>query len=228
MEETTLENKCEYCGKVFKKQQTLFVHVCEQKRRALAKHDKHVVIGYTAFTQFYKYQFSSTQKTYDEFCKSKYYNGFVKFGSFVNNVKPLYPDNFITYVINSGIKIDDWCKDELYDKYVVELIKTENVDTALTRSIKYMIEWGDKNNQEWNQYFSLVSLPRATYDIKDGKISPWIILNSQSGKELVKKFNDEQLNSISLVIDPLYWVNKFKRYPSDVTFAKQLIKESNI
>ena len=36
------------------------------------------------------------QKTYEEFCASPYYNAFVKFGSFVNNVKSLYPKNMLT------------------------------------------------------------------------------------------------------------------------------------
>lgn len=211
------------------KEGTLMVHICEQKRRALAKSEKHVVVGYDAFNKFFKMsQNAKGDKTYEEFCKSPYYNAFVKFGSFVANVNPLYPDQFIHFVITSGVKLDHWCRDELYDKYVVDLIRKERVETALERSINHMIEWGEANNAAWNHYFHYVSLSRATYDIKDGKISPWVILNSKSGKEMLRKFDDSQLNAISSIIDPPFWVSKFKKLTADVELAKQVVKESNL
>ena len=220
---------CQYCNHGYSRESTLMTHVCEQKRRALAQHEKHVVLGFDTFKKFYKLtQNMKHEKTYQEFCKSQYYNAFVKFGSFVSNVNPLYPDNFIDYVIKSGVKLDHWCRDELYDKYVVDLIRTENVETALQRSINHMLKWAEANNSIWEHYFLYVSLSRATYDIKDGKISPWLILNSPSGKELLKNLNDEQLTAISAVIDPTFWIAKFKKLPADVDFVKQIVKESNL
>jgi hypothetical protein len=221
---------CEYCNKGFMQEKTLFVHVCEQKRRALAKSEKHVVLGYDTFQRFYKIaQPNSKQgKTYEEFCKSPYYNAFVKFGSFVSNVNPLYPERFIDYVVASGVKLDHWCRDELYEQYVFDLIKREPVEVALERSISHMLSWANDNNAQWNHYFNYVSLSRACYDIKDGKVSPWLILNSTSGKAMLQKFNDEQLMHIQNIIDPPFWVNKFKKLPADVELAKQVVKESNI
>jgi hypothetical protein len=211
------------------KEGTLMVHICEQKRRALAKSEKHVVVGYDAFNKFFKMsQNAKGDKTYEEFCKSPYYNAFVKFGSFVANVNPLYPDKFIDYVVTSGVKLDHWCRDELYDKYVVDLIRKEQVETALERSISHMIAWGEANNASWNHYFLYVSSSRASYDIKDGKISPWVILNSKNGKDMLRKFDDSQLNAISSMIDPPFWVSKFKRLPADVELVKQVVKESNL
>jgi len=220
---------CQYCNHKFTKEKTLAVHVCEQKRRALARTERHVVLGYDTYNKFYKLtQNSKGDKSYDDFARSPYYNAFVKFGSFVSNVNPLYPDRFIHYVITSGVKLDHWCRDELYDKYVVDLVKTETVETALERSIKHMMDWGEANNAPWNHYFLYVSLSRATYDIKDGKISPWFLLNSSNGKSLLKKLNDEQLSAINSIMDVPFWFNKFKKLPADVELVKQVVKESNI
>jgi hypothetical protein len=221
--------KCPHCTKSFVKASTLFIHVCEQKRRALAKHEKHVVIGYDTYNRFYRRtQNSSQDKTYDDFAKSPYYNAFIKFGSFVSNVKPLYPGNFIDYVVTSGIKLDHWCRDSVYDSYVLNLIKTEQVETALERGITHMLEWGDANGAAWNHYFLYVSVSRAAYDIKDGKISPWLVLNSANGKILLNKFDDTQISMISTVIEPQYWIRRFKKLPADVALVKQVIKESAI
>lgn len=220
---------CEHCGTKFMKEKTLFVHICEQKRRALAKTEKHVQMGYDAFNRFYqRTQKLKVLKTYDEFSRSPYYNAFVKFGSFVSNVNPLYPDRFIDYVVTSGVKLDHWCRDELYDKYVIDLIKVEAVETALDRTIKHMLKWGDENNAEWNHYFLYVNVNRATHDIKDGKVSPWVILNSTNGKTLLSKLSDEQLETVAVQIDPQFWVHKFKKNPADVELVKQIVRESKI
>ena len=210
-------------------EKTLFVHVCEQKRRYLARTEKHVILGFDTFNRFYKLtQNLKGEKTYEEFSKSPYYNAFVKFGSFVSNVNPLYPDKFIDYVVRSGVKLDHWCRDSLYDDYVVHLIKSEPVEVALERSISHMLAWANDNNAQWNHYFHYVSLSRATFDIKDGKISPWLVLNSSSGKTMIKKFNDEQLMAINVVMDVPFWLNKFKKLPADVELVKQVVKESDL
>lgn len=220
---------CQYCGHKFSKESTLAVHVCEQKRRHLAKTERHVVLAFDTYNRFFKItQNSKGEKSYEDFAKSPYYNAFVKFGSFVSNVNPLYPDKFIDYVVRSGVKLDHWCRDDLYDKYVVDLVKREAVETALERSISHMMSWAEDNKSVWNHYFLYVSLSRATYDIKDGKVSPWLVLNSNNGKTMLKKFNDEQLTAISTIMDLPFWLNKFKKMPEDVELVKQIVKESNI
>jgi hypothetical protein len=203
--------------------------MCEQKRRHLAKDDKHVILGFYTFNRFYQInQKNTVDKTYDEFSKSPYYNAFVKFGSFVNNINPLYANNFIDWIVKSGVKIDHWCRDELYEKYVINLIHTESVETALERSINHMTAWAETNNSIWNHYFNYVSTNRAMFDIKDGKISPWILLNSSKGKELLNQFRDDQLAAISNIIDPQVWVKKFKKQIKDLELVKNIIKESNL
>jgi hypothetical protein len=71
-------------------------------------------------------------------------------------------------------------------------------------------------------------LSRACYDIRDGKISHWIILNSSNGKAMLQKFNDEQLSAIGTTIDPQFWASRFKKLPADVELVRQIVKESSI
>jgi hypothetical protein len=187
------------------------------------------MIGYQTFVRFFQItQNLKGNKTYEEFRKSPYYNAFVKFGSYVSNVNPLYPDQYIDWVVKSGVKLDHWCRDALYEKYVLELIHTEHVETALQRTVTNMQSWANDHNSAWNHYFSYVSTNRATYDIKDGKISPWLLLNCASGKKLLTSMNDEQLASISNVIDPEVWVRKFKKQAQDMMLVKDVVKEANL
>jgi hypothetical protein len=211
------------------KERTLYAHMCEPKRRSMQKDEKRVQAGFMAFNRFYQLtQGAKKQKTYDEFCKSSYYNAFVKFGSFVNNVSPLYPDRFIDYVIKSGVKLDHWCRDELYETYLYEMIKTEPVESAVQRTIQNMMDWADHSQAQFNHYFNYVNLNRAVHDIKNGKISPWVILNSKSGKDMLNKFSDEQLDLIAPAFDLPYWLKKFKQMPADSALVVDICREAGI
>lgn len=224
-----LNFKCGYCNKLFAKEKTLGIHICEQKRRYLSKDEKHVKAGLLTFQKFFEFtQRTKTPKTFDEFAKSPYYTAFVKFGSFLVNTAPIYPERFIDYVVKSGVKLDHWCRDAMYETYISELIKIEPADGAIQRTLETMMQWGDKNNAQWEQYFLYVNLNRAVHDIKEGLVSPWILLNSKSGKDMLKRMTDEQLEIVSPVIDPQFWARRFKSLPADVELVKNVIKEARI
>ena len=220
---------CVHCGKSFMKDKTLVAHMCERKRRALQKDEKRVQAGYMAFNRFWQLtQNAKKLKSYDDFADSSYYNAFVKFGSFINNVSPLYPDKFIDYVIKSGTKLDHWCRDALYEKYLYETLKTEPVESAVQRTLQTMMEWGDEQNAEFPHYFNYASLNRAVRDVKNGKISCWVLLNTVSGKDMLSKMSDDQLNMIAPAFDLPYWIKRFKELPADVALVKEICNEVGI
>jgi hypothetical protein len=211
------------------KEKTLIAHMCERKRRALQETEKRVQAGFMAYNRFYQLtQGNKVPKNYDHFCNSAYYNAFVKFGSFVNNVNPLYPTKFIDFVIKSGVKLDHWCRDELYEQYLFEMLKVEPVESAVQRTLQTMMEWGDEHNANFAHYFNYVSLNKAVYDIVNGKISCWVLLNCVSGKDMAGKMNDEQLSMIAPAFDIKYWLKKFKEFPADVALVKEILVEAGV
>ena len=220
---------CVHCNKSFMKDKTLVAHMCERKRRALQRDEKRVQAGFMAFNRFWQLTQNAKQpKTYDNFADSSYYNAFVKFGSFINNVNPLYPTKFVDYVIKSGVKLDHWCRDELYERYLFDMLKTEPVESAVQRTLQNMMEWGDANNANYAHYFNYVSLNKAVHDILNGKISFWMILNSDPGKTMIGNMSDEQLMMIAPVFDVPFWMKKFKQSPADVALVKEICDEVGI
>jgi len=221
--------QCVHCTKSFMQEKTLMAHMCEPKRRAMQKTEKRVQAGYMAWNRWYELsQNQRKQKSYEDFCKSSYYNAFVKFGSFVTNVSPLYPDKFVDFVIKSGIKLDHWCRDELYDQYLFEMLKIEPVESAVQRTITTMMEWGDTSGAQWQHYFRYANLNRAVHDIRNGKLSAWIVLNCSTGKEMLQNMNDDQLELIQPALDIPFWIKKFKAKPADAELVKEICKESGI
>ena len=222
-------NTCTYCGKFFTHERTLQVHVCEPKRRHLQKNEKWVQNGFMVFQRFYEiHQHNVKPKTYEEFCKSAYYNAFVKFGRFIMHITPLYPEKYIDYVILSKVKLDFWARDDLYEAYLVDTLKAEPVEAALRRSIATMMDWAQEQHAQWSDYFRLVNTPRAVHHIQQGKISPWLLLGCSAGKKMLNLFTDEQLQMIQRYINPEFWSNKFKSYPADRLFVQETAKEARI
>lgn len=220
---------CVHCKKKFMQEKTLVAHMCERKRRALQKDEKRVQAGFMAYNRFWQLtQNAKKPKTYDEFADSSYYNAFVKFGSYLNNINPLYPDKYIDYVIKSGTKLDHWCKDSIYEKYLYETLKTEPVESAVQRSLQTMMEWGDEHSANYAHYFLYASLNKAVHDILYGRISLWVILNCSSGQQMLKNMSDDQLNMIAPAFDLPYWLRKFKELPADVALVKEICKEVGI
>ena len=226
--ESTL-NKCTYCGKEFARERTLQVHLCEPKRRYLQKNEKWVQNAFMVFQRFYQiHQNNMKEKTYEEFCQSSYYNAFVKFGRFMMHIHPLYPEKYIDYVILSKIKLDHWARDNLYEAYLIDILKVEPVEAALQRSIATMMDWAQEQNAQWSDYFRLINTNRAVQQIQQGKISPWLLLGCNAGKKMLKSFSDEQLQMTQQFINPVYWSNKFKNYPADHLFVQETTKEARI
>ena len=222
-------NTCTYCGKFFTHERTLQVHVCEPKRRHLQKNEKWVQNGFMVFQRFYEiHQHNVKPKTYEEFCKSAYYNAFVKFGRFIMHITPLYPEKYIDYVILSKVKLDFWARDDLYEAYLVDTLKAEPVEAALRRSIATMMDWAEEQNVQWSDYFRLVNTNRAVQHLQQGKISPWVLLGCLAGKKMLKSFTDEQLQMTQRFINPEFWSNKFKSYPADHLFVQETAKEARI
>jgi hypothetical protein len=108
------------------------------------------------------------------------------------------------------------------------MIKSEPADAAIQRSIATMMEWGEEQNANFAHYFSFVNINRAVRHIADGHISPWLVLNCKEGKDMLSKFNDEQLDMIAAIIDPAYWMKRFKTYPSEIALVKEICKETGI
>jgi hypothetical protein len=222
-------NTCTFCGKSFTKERTLQVHVCEPKRRHLQKSEKWVQNAFMVFQRFYEvHQNNNKPKTYDDFCKSAYYNAFVKFGRYIMHINPLYPEKYVDYVIRSRIKLDHWARDDLYEAYLIDTLKTEPVEAALTRSIQTMMDWAEEQNVQWADYFRLVNTPRAVQHIQTGKLSPWLVLGCSAGKKMLNSFTDEQLQMIQRFINPEFWSNRFKTNLADALFVQETAREAKI
>jgi hypothetical protein len=203
--------------------------MCLRKRRWTDRDATHVRLAFTVFQMFYSSQTTSTKpKTQEDFIRSQFYEGFVKFGRSCLVNEYLEPEKFATWLIENGVKLKDWCKDSTYDKYLLEYVKKEPGLRALERTIMYLAEWADENGQDWTTYFVNVSASRAVYDIRSAKVSPWVLYLSRTGDQLLTRFSDEQISMINNLIDANFWFKVFQDDTEEVDIIQQTCDTAGI
>ena len=220
--------ECRFCGNKFHRESTLSTHMCVKKRRHMEIDSPASRSGFRTFQKFYDITMGSKKpKSTQEFIESDFYIDFVKFGNHVVNLKPVYPDKFIEFVIRNGVNLRDWTKDFVYDTYIEDLIKKEPAEAATERTIITMAEWATEHKTNFTDFFKNVSANEAARLIRTGKISPWVLYLSESGGSLIDAFNDDHAKIVGSIIDPGYWMKKFKNN-DDVSYIKDILAQSGI
>lgn len=221
--------KCEYCLKIFKKESTLAVHMCEQKRRVVQKGQKHVQLGFRAYQLFYKIGTNTkNDKTYEEFAKSQYYISFCKFGYYCRDIGIDDVPGYATWLIRNQVKLDNWGKDSMFASWMKDRLKTESVDRGVERTIIFLQEWAEENNTHYSQYFNDIPTNLAVFHICSGKISPWVLFNSKQAQRLIDSLNDEQLKMITDYLETGYWQRTMSVNPQDSRWVEGILEQAGI
>jgi hypothetical protein len=223
------DTTCKWCEKEFRNERTLSAHMCPKKRRWADREMTHVRLGYRVFQMFYELNtVAAKPKSMEDFIRSQYYEGFVKFGRSCVRNEYLEPEKFAEWLIKNGKKLADWCKDALYNEFLLEYVKKETGLRALERSVLYLAEWASDNGTDWQDYFRVVSTPRAVHDIRAAKISPWLLYLSDTGDQLLTRFSDEQVQMIDDIIDAKFWMKVFAKNAEEVEAVKTACEAAGI
>lgn len=219
--------QCSFCKKEFIKETSIGVHMCEPKRRRMNKDDPGVRLGFQAYIRFYEQaQGSAKLKTFDDFCDSAYYRAFTKFGRYCVDTYVINPTQFMMWLLKNNKKIDNWSSDTLYTEYLIWYLTTEAVDDALARAIEYSIDWSEKNNSPSKDCIRYANPNTVCHAVTTGRISPWVIYNSESGQRFLVDANEEQLAMIWPYINADTWHKKLNDYPADREYAKEILTKA--
>jgi hypothetical protein len=181
-------------------------------------------LGFQSWIEFYKKNSASKkQKTYEEFIRSAYYIAFVKFGSYCIDVNVLNVSRYIDWLLKNQIKIDSWCQDSNYTKFLIEYLRIEDPMDAIARSIETTINMAEVERILSKDYLRYGNSNKICYAITTGKLSPWILYHSASGKEFLDKLDESQIKMVIEYLNPELWAIKFKREPENVDEVKSLL-----
>lgn len=224
--------KCRYCEKEFRKESTLAAHLCETKRRWQQEKETGVQLGLKAYLRFYEVsQGSAKLKSYTDFVASPYYNAFVKFGRYAQDIRVVNFASYLDWLLKNNKKLDFWCKDSLYEQWLLEYIKKEAVQDALERGLNEMQLYADTNPELKNgfkDYFRYGNSNRICHHIATGRISPWLLFNCASGVEFLEGLDEGQITIILPWIEPDVWQRRFKDYLADTEWVKDILSKAGL
>jgi|TARA_R110000868_G_scaffold286303_1_gene546730 hypothetical protein len=215
---------CEFCKREFLRESTVLKHLCEYKQRWITKDLHGNRIGFQSWVQFYTKNTSSKKKrTYEDFIKSAYYTAFVKFGTYCVDVNVINVSRFVDWLLKNQIKIDTWCQDTIYTKFLIEYLRIEDPLDAIARSVQTTIDLSEPERLLSKDYLRYGNSNKICYAITTGKISPWMLYHSDSGTKFLDKLDQTQVKIVIDYINPELWAIKFKREPENVQQVKELL-----
>jgi hypothetical protein len=221
---TKTEFSCEFCNRSFQRETTMMKHLCENKRRWQDKDQPGNRIGFQAWVEFYKKNTASKKpKTYVDFTKSAYYIAFVKFGHYCVDLKCINVTRYADWLLKNQIKIDSWCSDTNYTKFLIEHLKSEDPLDAIARSIETTMTIAKDSGIETKDCLRYANRNKLAYAVTTGKISPWMLYQSESGVDFLSSLDESQQKMIIDYINPEQWAIKFRRNTELVTQAKELL-----
>jgi hypothetical protein len=199
-------------------------HLCENKRRWQDKDQPGNRIGFQAWVEFYKKNTASKKlRTYVDFTKSAYYIAFVKFGHYCVDIKCINVVRYADWLLKNQIKIDSWCSDTNYTKFLIEYLKTEDPLDAIARSIEATMTISKDSGIETKDCLRYANRNKLAYAVTTGKISPWMLYQSESGVKFLEELDESQQKMIIDYINPEQWAIKFRRNTEMVTQVKELL-----
>jgi len=206
------------------RERTLMSHMCETKHRWLDKDKVGNRLGFQSFVQFYKKHSSAKNtKTYDEFIRSPYYSAFVKFGSYCADTNVVNVSRFVDWLLAEQISIDNWTSDKVYTKFLIEYLRKEDAFDAIHRSVETTIKLAENENIQPHDLLRYGNTNKICYQVTLGKISPWMLYQSNSGVQFLDTLNPDHAKLIIDYIDPEQWALKFKREPDLVRQIKEVL-----
>lgn len=219
--------ECGYCKKTFVKETSMAVHMCEPKRRRMSKDDRGVQLGFQAYIRFYEQaQGTAKLKTFDDFCDSAYYKAFAKFGRYCVNTHVINPTQYMMWLLKHNKKIDRWASDQLYTEYLTYYVTVEAASDAVERAIEQSLRWEERTGHPAKDMLRYGNANALCYEITAGRISAWVIYNSQSGQEFLNNLNSEQVAMIWPYIDSDRWQKRFTDYPADQAWVEDILKKA--
>ena len=110
-------------------------------------------------------------------------------------------------------------------------LQKEAVQDALERALKEMQDYADTHPELKNgftDYFRYGNGNRICHHITTGRISPWVLYNSTSGVDFLDQLTTEQTTMIWDYINPEFWQQKFKDYPEDTEWVRDILKQAGL
>ena len=201
---------CPYCLHEFKIESRFLKHSCKEKERF--EYVK-TVPGQIAFNFFSTWMFKRYKRSVskiEDFTEHSTYNAFVNFAEFVRSISGLADSEFFIDMM-VGIKMEPkhWCRLDTFKMYLKCLDDQLTAEEKINKSVDTLDQIAAKYDCELADIFEYVHPSMLIKYIKEQKLSPWLLLNSQKFMRYYAGLQSAHQYMINEVIEPVKWKEEF-------------------
>lgn len=204
--------KCTFCSRDFVRKTWYEKHMCDKKQRFLDRNNITVIKAHHLFNHWQRRTGllrRGKEKTLEEFCKSPFYNAFVKLSEFTGSEYVVSGFKYIDWLVDNEVPQVKWCNARDLDDYRAYLRENEDPQTQADTSCKNIRVWCADNGIVIPEFFKTITPGQALNMVRENKLSPWVIIGYQPCIDhLVSRFGDELLFTLNQHINVPYWLEK--------------------
>lgn len=162
------------------------------------------------------------------FLHSKFYSPFIRFAEFAKKVRLPDPDLYIIQMVNLDMAPMLWTNDLVYVAFIEYMDKKVPANKNAQITIETLFDYAAALNCEIYEVFDHIDPNEAIQLIRQRKLSPWLLLNSDKFFRFLIGLSKEQRIVLDTIIRPNYWAEKLKTNPETVVQMKRFVKELDL
>lgn len=221
--------ECEHCFAVYKTEGGILRHQCKKKEKNDILKTK---IGLKAF-EYYQMWFKLKRMrvhSIETFASSKYFNSFIKFTEYVEEMGLSDPESFIKLMIFKKMSPLHWKMREAYEVYLNEYNSIVTPKQQVDTSVNLLIKIAKNKKIDISEVFSELYPGEILDMIQHHKVSLWLLMLSPKFHECYAKYFSKEQKMIGkkMGIDPSIWQKQFNKNEDMVKYVNMIVNEMRI
>lgn len=216
--------RCDYCHARFKSEKRFMKHKCKEMKREEDFKSLEGQAAHLFYKSWMKHKHHTTTTYAEAFKNSQYFTAFMKFVAFVR--KTHLPDTniYIELMVRLKIEPNNWTNDIAYGKYLEHVTRVLSAEKLIEITVKTLFDIVDEADANIADVFTVIAPNDVIQLLHQRRISPWILLNSKKFTEFFRdQTNSEERVIMESIINPDYWMKRFKAHPDDWKLAKDCV-----
>jgi hypothetical protein len=229
MKKIERQYRCAFCDKEFIRKSWFDKHQCAKKKRFMESNNLNTIKALRLFNHWQRRTgllFHGKEKTLEEFCKSPFYNTFMKLVSFTNKEYIVSGFKYLDWLVEESIPERDWFNERDLHKYHEYIRRNEEARSQAETTCRNIKAWCQKHESTPMEFFKRITPGQALNMVKENRLSPWVLFSYRPCVEnLTSRLEGEVLFTLDEHINVNYWLDKIKSEYDKTEVVEQICRE---
>lgn len=206
-------------------QEAAFIdHVCEPMIRAQKMRTTEGVAAWIAYSTWLK-QMGKKVPPQSSFLSSRFFQSFMKFAGFVQQVKTINVEQYIHHMVKHGIQPVIWTSEPIYSEWVRSNITERSPIKQVQSSSLFLLKQAEEKGVDVGDLFYHITAPEVGDWVQTGRVTPWLLLVSTKFKLWFGELDADDRDQLARIINPAEWHERLKGNPNTIVKIKEIAKE---